>query len=48
MHGCAPGSGAPKGNRNNLRHGFQTAEAVEMRRELRALIKASRETVELI
>ena len=48
MHGCAPGSGAPSGNKNNLRHGFNTAEAVTLRRELRALIRASRETIELI
>ena len=39
MHGGAPGSGAPKGERNgNYRHGFYTAKAIAERRALRALI----------
>jgi hypothetical protein len=28
MHGGAPGSGAPKGNKNALKHGRFTAEAI--------------------
>jgi hypothetical protein len=39
MHGGAKGSGAPKGERNgNYRHGHFTQEAVELRRQIRALI----------
>jgi glucans biosynthesis protein len=39
MHGGAPGSGAPKGNRNALKHGLYTREAIEERRLLRAFIR---------
>ena len=40
MHGGAPGSGAPRGERNgNYRTGLHTREAVAGRRMLRALIK---------
>jgi hypothetical protein len=41
MHGGAAGSGAPRGNRNALRHGAYTREAVAENRQLRALIKQS-------
>jgi hypothetical protein len=38
MHGGAKGSGAPKGERNgNYKHGHFTQEAVELRRQIRAL-----------
>ncbi len=43
MHGGAEGSGAPKGNKNALKHGLYTREALEERRQLRQLIKASQE-----
>jgi hypothetical protein len=36
--GLSPG--APKGNRNALKHGRYTAEAVASRREVAALIRA--------
>jgi hypothetical protein len=40
MHGGAPGSGAPRGERNgNYQHGFYTAEAMAERREVRALLR---------
>ncbi|WP_406857572.1 HGGxSTG domain-containing protein [Alsobacter sp. KACC 23698] len=40
LHGGAPGSGGPAGERNGqFRHGFHTANAVEERRALRALLK---------
>ncbi len=40
MHGGAPGSAAPKGERNgNYRHGFYTGEAIAERRAIRALIR---------
>ncbi len=41
MHGGAPGSGARKGNRNNLKHGFYTKEAREQRQRIAALVGES-------
>jgi glucans biosynthesis protein len=41
MHGGAPGSGAPTGNRNALKHGYYTAEAITQRRELAAHLRRS-------
>ncbi len=34
--------GAAKGNKNALKHGFYTAEAIAERRNIRELIRASR------
>jgi hypothetical protein len=48
MHGGAFGSGATKGNRNALRHGRNSAQVVKMRREMRALLRRSRELIESI
>ena len=48
MHGGAPGSGAPLGNRNALRHGYYSAEAITARREIRALLHDARELAELV
>ena len=45
MHGGAPGSGAPIGNKNALRHGHYTAEAIARRRELAELIRMARASV---
>jgi hypothetical protein len=42
MHGGAPGSGAPRGNKNALKHGLYTREAIKERRQLRALMRQSR------
>jgi uncharacterized protein YjcR len=42
MHGGAPGSGAPRGNKNALKHGFFTREAIAERRQLRELPRQSR------
>ncbi|MBM3558750.1 MAG: hypothetical protein FJX53_02425 [Alphaproteobacteria bacterium] len=43
LHGCAPGSGAPRGARNgNYRTGAYTREAREYRRQLRALLRMLR------
>jgi hypothetical protein len=39
MHGGAPGSGAPTGNRNALRHGRYGAHSIAMRQEMRALLR---------
>jgi uncharacterized protein YjcR len=42
MHGGAPGSGAPRGNQNALKHGLYTREAIEERRQVRTLMRQSR------
>ncbi len=41
MHGGADGSGAPKGNKNALKTGLYTREAITERKALRKLIRAS-------
>jgi hypothetical protein len=44
MHGGAKGSGAPKGKANGAyKHGGFTAAAVDLRREVGALLKRLRE-----
>ena len=43
-----PAARAPKGNRNALRHGRYTAEAIAMRREMGALLRRSHELIESI
>ena len=48
MHGGAPGSGAPRGNQNALKHGLYTKEALEDRRALRELMRDARQTLEEI
>jgi glucans biosynthesis protein len=45
MHGGAPGSGAPKGNKNALKHGYYTAEAIALRRQLRAFLHEMEKSV---
>ena len=39
MHGGAKGSGAPRGNRNALKHGLYTKQAIEERKNLWLLIR---------
>ena len=48
MHGGAPGSGAPRGNKNALKDGRYTREAIEERQQLRALLRQSRMLIEKI
>jgi len=43
MHGGAPGSGAPPGNKNALKSGLFTREAIEERRALQDLIRSARQ-----
>jgi hypothetical protein len=43
MHGGAPDSGAPLGNRNALKHGHYTQAAVEIRRRVRNLARQARQ-----
>ncbi|MFT4116152.1 HGGxSTG domain-containing protein [Bradyrhizobium sp.] len=38
MHGGAEGSGAPPGNRNAMKHGVFTSEAIDARKSVRALL----------
>ena len=45
MHGGAAGSGAPRGNKNALKHGLYTAEAIAERRRLRAMMKEFEKTL---
>ena len=45
MHGGAEGSGAPKGNKNALKHGLYTRKALEERRRLRKLMADARKTL---
>lgn len=42
MHGGAYGTGAPTGNKNALKSGFYTREAMAERRRVRELIRSSR------
>lgn len=42
MHGGAPGSGAPRGNKNAVKHGLFTREAIAQRRQLAELVRESR------
>ena len=47
FHGA--GGGAPKGAQNgNYKHGFYTNEAIEERRALSALLRASRESLDAL
>jgi uncharacterized protein YjcR len=43
MHGA--GGGAPKGNRNGLKHGLYSAEAIETRHLVAKLTRQARETM---
>ena len=43
MHGGADRSGGQPGNRNTLKHGHYTAEAIAQRREVAALLRACRD-----
>jgi uncharacterized protein YjcR len=43
MHGA--GGGAPKGNRNAMKHGGFTAETIALKREIQALARIARETM---
>jgi uncharacterized protein YjcR len=45
MHGGAPGSGAPRGNKNARKHGLYTREAIAQRRQLAELIRQSRQLI---
>ncbi|MCC8964408.1 hypothetical protein H8A95_19320 [Bradyrhizobium sp. Pear76] len=46
MHGGAPGSGAPRANRNARKHGLFSRAAIVERREIRALLGEARRMLE--
>ncbi len=48
MHGGAPGSGAPLGNKNRLVHGRYTREAIAERRFVRELLREARATLKQV
>ena len=43
MHGGAKRSGAPKGNKNALKHGTYTKTAFEQRREIYRMLREARD-----
>jgi uncharacterized protein YjcR len=46
MHGAA--GGAPRGNRNALKHGASSAETLALRKEVQAIARIARETMAAI
>jgi uncharacterized protein YjcR len=46
MHGT--GGGAPRGNRNALKHGGFAAESIALKREIQGLARMARETMAAI
>ena len=46
MHGGAPGSGAPRSNRNARKHGLFTRDAIAERRQIRTLLGEARKLLE--
>lgn len=45
MHGGAKGSGAPKGNKNALKSGLHTADAIAWRKEINDLMRKGRAVI---
>ena len=48
MHGGAPGSGAPKGNRNAQKHGGYAREIMALRADASAMIRQVKRTIEAL
>ncbi len=46
LHGGAKGVGAPKGNTNALKHGQYTKEAIQERKQLRAVLLDARKRLD--
>lgn len=46
LHGGAAGSGAQRGNRNALKHGHNTAEAMQVRRLVNEMLSEARNLLE--
>ena len=47
MHGGAKGSGARAGNRNALKHGRYSHEAIEFRRRMQELVREAGELIQM-
>jgi uncharacterized protein YjcR len=47
MHG-GKGSGAPLGNQNAFKHGLYTADSLDLRRHVNALMREGRKVIEKI
>jgi uncharacterized protein YjcR len=45
MHGGAPGSGAPRGNKNALKHGRYSREALAEHEQIRELLRQTRKVM---
>ena len=45
MHGGAPGSGAPRGNKNALKHGRFSRAALAERAQIRELLRQTRKVM---
>jgi len=48
MHGGAKGSGAPKNNKNAVKHGGFTREALRERADMRALLSEAQELLKCL
>ena len=48
LHGCGKGSGAPRGNKNALKHGNTTGEVKAFRQEVRQTLKVSNELSKMV
>ena len=48
MHGGAPGSGAPRGNRNARRLGLFTGDAIAERKQVRDLLSEARKLLQVM
>ena len=48
MHGGAPGSGAPRGNKNAMKHGLYTRKAIEERRKMKDFLRQVRQQLQAI
>jgi hypothetical protein len=46
MHGGAPGSGAPRENRNARKHGLFTGDTIAEQRQVRALLGQARKLLQ--
>ena len=46
MHGGAPGSGPPRGNRNARKHGLFTRDAIAERKQVQALLGEARKLLQ--
>jgi uncharacterized protein YjcR len=46
MHGCAPGSGAPRANQNARKHGLFNRDAIAERRQIQVLLGEARKLLE--